>query len=138
MAKSCLANISALKNWWLSFEEGKGINIEGSLKLIKSTIVPAPALHIAKLALASISSIFIKKSFKMIGDLIFLNFSSCFFIKFLEHWNINLAFIIFSLSIILIRFVAKFDTNSDPWLPPEIKIVKLLSEFLLLMLLLKH
>ena len=49
MAKSCLANISALKNWWLSFEEGKGINIEGSLKLIKSTIVPAPALHIAKL-----------------------------------------------------------------------------------------
>ena len=118
----------------MSFEEGKGINIEGSLKLIKSTIVPAPALHIAKLALASISSIFIKKSFKIIGDLIFLNFSSCFFIKFLEHWNINLAFIIFSLSIILMRFVAKFDTNSDPWLPPEIKIVKLLSEFLLLML----
>ena len=64
----------------MSFEEGRGINIEGSLKLIKSTIVPAPALHIAKLALASISSIFIKKSFKIIGDLIFLNFSSCFFI----------------------------------------------------------
>jgi len=34
----------------------------------------------------------------------------------------------------LIRFVAKFDTNSEPWLPPEIKIVKLLSEFLFLML----
>ena len=27
----------------------------------------------------------VKKSFKIIGDLIFLNFSSCFFIKFLEH-----------------------------------------------------
>ena len=69
MAKSCLANISALKNWWLSFEEGKGINIEGSLKLIKSTIVPAPALHIAKLELASISSTLIKKSFKIIGKI---------------------------------------------------------------------
>ena len=68
MAKSCLANILALKNWWLSFEEGRGINIEGSLKLIKSTIVPARDLHIAKLALASISSIFIKNSFKIIGD----------------------------------------------------------------------
>ena len=42
---------------------GNGINIEGSLKLIKSTIVPAPALHIAKLALASISSTFRKIPF---------------------------------------------------------------------------
>ena len=32
-----------------------------------------------------ISSTLIKKSFKMIGNLIFLNFSSCFFIKCLEH-----------------------------------------------------
>ena len=33
-----------------------------------------------------------------------------------------------------IPVIAIIDTNSDPWLPPEIKIVKLLSEFLLLIL----
>ena len=66
--------------------------MEGSLKLIKSTIVPAPDLHIAKLELSSISSILVKKSFKMIGNLIFLNFSSCFFINVDEILaNVNLA-----------------------------------------------